>query len=49
MLELMFSLSDDDLAEITLHNYRTLENMCIGLTLELHQIETLAKSYKHLS
>ena len=44
MLELIFSLPDDQLAEIAMEKPQLLHSICVGLTLELYEIERIKGS-----
>jgi hypothetical protein len=44
MLELVFSLPDEHLAEIAMEKPQILHSICIGLTLELYEIERIKSS-----
>jgi hypothetical protein len=44
MLELVFSLPDEHLAEIAMEKPQVLHSICIGLTLELYEIERIKSS-----
>jgi hypothetical protein len=46
MLELIFDLPDDQLAEITMERPDVMKSICMGLTLELIEIEKIAKQKK---
>ena len=41
MLELLFNLPDEQLAEIVMERPDVMENICIGLSLELYERERL--------
>jgi len=41
MLELLFNLPDEQLAEIVMERPDVMENICIGLSLELYEREKL--------
>ena len=41
MLELLFNLPDEQLAEIIMERPDVMENICIGLSLELYERERL--------
>jgi hypothetical protein len=41
MLELLFTLPDEQLAEIVMERPDVMENICIGLSLELYEREKL--------
>jgi hypothetical protein len=39
MIELFFSLPDEKLADLMIYHPEVIENMCIGLTIELNILE----------
>ena len=41
MLELLFNLPDEQLAEIVMERPDVMENICIGISLELYERERL--------
>jgi hypothetical protein len=45
MLELLFNLPDEQLAEIVMERPDVMQSMCIGLSLELHSMEQTKKKY----
>ena len=49
MIELMFTLPDEQLAEIAMEYPEILNNICAGLSLELYEIEQKSKSDKTIS
>jgi hypothetical protein len=49
MIELMFTLPDEQLAEIAMEYPEILNNICAGLSLELYDIEQKSKSDKTIS
>jgi hypothetical protein len=49
MIELMFTLPDEQLAEIAMEYPEILNNICAGLSLELYDIEQKSKSNKTIS
>lgn len=49
MIELMFTLPDEQLAEIAIEHPEILNNICAGLSLELYEIEQKSKNNKTIS
>jgi hypothetical protein len=43
MLELLYTLPDDQLAEILIERPILMKTICIGVAMELHEIEEISK------
>ena len=48
MLELMFTLDDEQLAELAMERPDILESICVGLSVELYEIERTSKHNKNI-
>lgn len=45
MLELIYTLPDDQLAEILIERPLLMDTICIGVSMELYEIEEKSKSF----
>lgn len=45
MLELIYTLPDDQLAEILIEQPLLMDTICIGVSMELYEIEEKSKSF----
>jgi hypothetical protein len=45
MLELLYTLPDDQLAEILIERPILMKTICIGVAMELHEIEEISKGF----
>lgn len=48
MLELLYTLPDEQLAEILIEQPALMKTICIGVALELYEIEEISEKLGHL-